>query len=73
MTQSRKLSLIEAAFNTGVAMIINLLATPIINNVCGVEMSNSQVLGSTLLFTGISIIRGYIIRRYFNSKKDGKN
>lgn len=67
--QTKKGSLIEASFNTVIAMIINVLATPYINNICGINMSEEQIFGSTLLFTIISVIRGYIVRRYFNSKK----
>jgi hypothetical protein len=67
--QTKKGSLIEASFNTVVAMIINILVTPYINMVCGINMSEQQIFGSTILFTIISVIRGYIVRRYFNSKK----
>jgi len=66
MTQSRRASLIEALANTAVGFCVSLLATLTILPALGVEASVGQSVSMTLAFTGISIVRGYVLRRLFN-------
>lgn len=67
MTQTKIESLIEAFVNTIIGFIITMLTLPIVNYLCGVKMSSYQMTISTLLFTLISVGRGYFIRRFFNN------
>lgn len=68
MSQSRKHSLAEAVFNNVVsftiAYAVNLIAIPAFQSsgMTGREMA----FWLTLTFSVISIIRQYIIRRFFN-------
>lgn len=64
--QNKKQSLIEAITNTFIGFIINLLLTPIIYKLSGIEATFKSMGLATLFFTIIAIIRGYVIRRYFN-------
>lgn len=64
--QTKKGSLTEAIINTCIGFIVTLLASPLIYWMCGVKMSGLQMGYATLLFTILSIARGYIVRRYFN-------
>lgn len=65
MSQSRKESLIEASVNTAIGLLITFAFLPVVNKICGIEMSGGQMTLSTVLFTIISVGRGYLIRRFF--------
>lgn len=67
MNQSKVESLIEAVVNTCVGLCITLFFLPIVNRICGIEMTGGQMTVSTILFTLISVGRGYIIRRFFEN------
>ncbi len=66
MTQTKKHSLLEAITNTAVGFVISLGSTFIIFPLVGVPSSAGKNLLITLFFTVISILRGYILRRFFN-------
>ena len=67
MKQSRRLSLLESLANVlvgyGVAVITQMLVFPLF----GLVASVSQNLGLGLIFTGISLIRSYLLRRVFEA------
>lgn len=65
--QSKLNSFVETMFNVLIGFFTTLLISPFIYYVCDVQMSNIKMTYVTLLFTIVSIIRGYIIRRWFNS------
>lgn len=68
MNQTRKESLIESLINTVIGFLITLGLAPIIYPWFGHEFTFSQNLGITAIFTVTSIIRGYGVRRWFNSR-----
>lgn len=70
--QTKKGSLIEAVVNTLIGFTITLLFSPLIYWICGVNMKASQMGLVTALFTLLSILRGYVVRRFFN-KVSAKN
>lgn len=67
MKQSRKASFAEALLNTavgyGVALLTQLVAFPLF----GVQASMGQNLGIGLVFTVVSIVRSYALRRLFEA------
>jgi hypothetical protein len=65
--QTKKESLIEACVNTGVGFFTTLLFSYPIYYYFGVKINAGQMAGVTILFTFISIVRSYIIRRWFNN------
>jgi predicted Na+-dependent transporter len=67
MNQTKVESLIEAIVNTLVGFTVSMLATPLINLIMGIKMTGGQLTGSVLLFTVLSIARGYVVRRWFNN------
>jgi hypothetical protein len=69
MNQSKIESSVEAVTNTLLGLVITICFLPIVNYICNIEMSGSQMTVSTTLFTIISVARGYIIRRFFNNLK----
>jgi hypothetical protein len=66
MSQSRLMSLVEATANVvlgcTVAVVTQLLAFPIV----GIQASLTQHLWLGSIFTGVSLIRSYLLRRLFN-------
>lgn len=67
--QSKKGSFWEAVTNTFVGFIITLAFSPLIYSMCGIKYNYGQIGMATLLFTLLSIIRGYVIRRWFNKRE----
>lgn len=70
MSQSRKNSLVESVTNTVVGYGINLGAQIIIFPVFGVSIPLSSNIKIGLLFTVISIARGYVLRRLFTRRTE---
>ena len=68
MTQSHLGSLIEVCFNILIGFFINLGASFIVYPLFGADFSFGQNLSIALVFTVIAVIRGYVIRRWFNAK-----
>ncbi len=66
--QTKRQSLAEAIINIFIGYIINFIAQLVIYPIVGVQASYSQIGLIGLLFTGISLLRMYLIRRYFNKK-----
>ena len=67
MPQSRKMSMFESCCNVGSGFVCALIVWEcIIEPVFNIEKSFTENLGITLIFTSISVTRGYIWRRLFN-------
>ena len=64
--QSKKYSLIESVTNTAIGFMISLLIQIVIYPVMGIPVTFSQNIIITMVFTLVSILRGYVIRRIFN-------
>ena len=68
MTQSRVSSLIEALFNVAIGFGINFTANMLIFPQFGFHITPSANLAMGAIYTGISIVRSYLIRRFFNAR-----
>ena len=66
--QSRKISLVESVTNTAVGFMVSLGIQLAIYPAMGIPVTLSQNIFITFIFTIASILRGYIIRRFFNKK-----
>ena len=64
--QKRVQSLIETVASTAIGFIIAFLAQLIFYPLYGFEVTLSQNLQLTAIFTAISIVRGYYVRCLFN-------
>lgn len=62
--QSKLESLVEAVVNTAVGFVINYFANFFILNAMGFGVSPGKAFLISMLFTAISIARGYAIRRW---------
>jgi hypothetical protein len=65
--QTKLESFIEACINTIIGFTITIVCLPVVNWICDIEMNASQMGLSTFIFTIISVLRGYVIRRFFNN------
>ena len=64
--QTSKQSAIEVLAGTVIGFLVAFTAQLFIMEVYGIGSTFSQDLGITVFFTGISILRGYAVRRFFN-------
>ena len=64
--QNRKLSLIESLTNTFTGLFTSFIIQIIIYPVLNIPVRIEQNIIITLVFTGASIGRGYIVRRIFS-------
>ena len=67
--QSKKQSFIESLTSTTIGIIIGIVLNLTILPIFGYPVSLSDSLWISVIFTVVSIIRSYIIRRWFNSKE----
>ena len=65
MTQSRAMSLIEAGTNVLVGYAMAVLAQVLIFPTFGLHATLAQNLGIGLIFTGLSLVRSFALRRLF--------
>jgi len=66
MTQSRRLSALESIANVvagiGIAYTTQVAVFPLF----GIQIGHDQHLAITLIFTAVSLVRSYALRRVFN-------
>lgn len=72
MSQSRKASLVEVCTNLLIGFIVAVLAGQILYPLHGAQISLGSNVVLTVEFTIISLLRGYAVRRWFNSKGSNK-
>ena len=68
MTQSRVLSLLEAASSVAAGFVLSLGMQAVLFPAVGLHASLSQNLRLALAFTGLSLLRGYVVRRLFERR-----
>ena len=68
MGQSKLGSMIEAISNTAVGFIISLFAQTWYLLYFDIQISHAQNAGLVAFMTLISIVRGYVLRRFFNGR-----
>lgn len=66
MTQSRKHSAIEAVAGVAVGFGVSLAAAPIVYPLFGHTFTLTENVGITIVFTVLSLVRGYVVRRVGN-------
>lgn len=68
MNQTKLGSLIEVCINILIGFSINWVANLWILPLYGFNITGGQAFSMGLIFTVISVARGYCIRRWFNSR-----
>ena len=69
MKQTKQKSLIESVIQTIIGLGTSILIQVILYPMMGIPVTFSQNLIITLVFFTVSIIRGYFVRRIFDSMK----
>lgn len=64
--QSRRMSLVEAKTNAVIGLLVSWIFTFYGLPLFGIEINVSQASGITICYFFLSLIRSYIIRRFFN-------
>ena len=64
--QTKKESLLEILISVAIGWLIGFISNMVILPLFGYPISVADSIYISILFTLISIIRGYIVRRYFN-------
>lgn len=65
--QSKLESLIESIINTSLGFLVALITQILIYPLFDIEVSFGDQTLLALIFTSVSLVRGYIVRRYFNT------
>jgi hypothetical protein len=68
VNQTRLGSLIEVCINILIGFSINWVANIWILPLYGFNITHGQAFSMGLIFTVISVVRGYAIRRWFNAR-----
>lgn len=67
MSQTRTMSMVETITNVAIGLIVSFLSQVVIFKYYDIHISLAQNLELTLYFTVVSVIRGFALRRFFNS------
>lgn len=67
MKQSRTMSMVEAVANVAVGYGIAVLATFLVLPAFGYAVSSGDALGISAVFTGVSLLRSFVLRRVFEA------
>ena len=67
--QSKRESLIETLTNVGIGWFISFIANMLVLPLFGYNINLTDGVLISIIFTIISIVRGYVVRRWFNSKE----
>lgn len=67
MSQSRRHSALESIVNVAIGYGVALLGQILVFPLFGLHVPISSDLGIGAIFTGISLVRGFCVRRLFNS------
>lgn len=64
--QSKWQSLVESATQTVVAFLLSLFIQPVVLGLFNLTINHAESAAIAAIFTLISLVRGYIVRRMFN-------
>ena len=68
--QTKKQSLVETLTNVGIGWFISFIANMLVLPLFGYNINLTDGVLISIIFTVISIIRGYVVRRWFNSRNE---
>lgn len=68
MNQTRLGSLIEALMNVAIGLLVSMVANALVFPRFGFHPTFGENVAITVIYTGISIVRQYILRRWFNAR-----
>jgi hypothetical protein len=66
MSQSRRMSAVETLAGVAIGFVVSVAASFVVYPLFGHSFTLSQNICITIIFTVLSILRGYVVRRAFN-------
>ncbi len=66
MSQSRSMSAIETVASTFLGLSVAYLTQVLVFPMFGIVISHSSHAAIVAIFTGVSLVRSFLIRRFFN-------
>lgn len=66
MSQSRRMSMVETLAGVAIGFAVSVALSHIIYPLFGHSFTLAQNMGITVIFTVVSIVRSYLVRRAFN-------
>jgi len=66
--QSRRMSMVEAVVSTLVGLVVSMVATALVCQLHNIPMTWENNVIITAWMTFLSILRSYLLRRFFNSR-----
>ena len=67
--QTKKQSWVESTVNVAIGLTINLALQVLVFPLFGVHIPFTSNLGIAAVFTAVSVLRNYCIRRWFNASR----
>ncbi len=67
--QTKKQSFIESLVNVSIGFCITMVSLHIIFPILGIENNSGKNIILTIYLTVLSVLRNYVLRRYFNRKQ----
>ena len=67
--QTKKWSMIESLTSTTIGWLIGVIINMLVLPLFGYDVSLTDGVLISIIFTAVSVIRSYVIRRWFNSKE----
>ena len=67
--QTKKWSMIETLVSVGIGWLIGVILNMLVLPLFDYDVSLTDGVLISIIFTAVSVIRSYIIRRWFNSKE----
>ena len=64
-SQTRRMSLVESIANTGAGFLVSLVLQISLFSLMAIETTTSQNILMSGVFTVASLVRGYLMRRFF--------
>jgi membrane protein implicated in regulation of membrane protease activity len=68
VNQTRLSSLIEATVNTAIGFVVALVSQFLLFPLVGIHVSMAVQLELVTYFTIVSVVRSYVLRRWFNAR-----
>lgn len=68
MNQTKLQSFVEAVFNTAIGFVVAMASQILVFPLFGIHVPIETNLGISAWFTLISVVRSYVIRRWFNDR-----
>ena len=67
--QTKKWSMIETLVSVGIGWLIGVILNMLVLPLFDYDVSLTDGVLISIIFTAVSVVRSYIIRRWFNSKE----